>query len=55
MDSLLMARHKQATRGNEKKAKNREAQKKFRDRKTEEWKSQAEYILELKSERSPYR
>ncbi|KAK3629679.1 hypothetical protein LTR56_017885 [Elasticomyces elasticus] len=43
-----MARHKQATRGNEKKAKNREAQKKFRDRKKEEWKSQAEYILELK-------
>ncbi|KAK5687786.1 hypothetical protein LTR17_026755 [Elasticomyces elasticus] len=48
MASLSMARHKQATRRNEKKAKNREAQKKFRDRKQEEWKSQAEYILELK-------
>ncbi|KAK5742402.1 hypothetical protein LTS12_024265, partial [Elasticomyces elasticus] len=46
---LLMARYKQATRVNEKKAKNREAQKKFRDRKKKEWKSQAERIVELES------
>ncbi|KAK4891412.1 hypothetical protein LTR49_028667 [Elasticomyces elasticus] len=45
---LPRARHKQATRGNEKKAKNWEAQKKFRDREKEERRSQAEYILELK-------
>ncbi|KAK3612754.1 hypothetical protein LTR56_028256, partial [Elasticomyces elasticus] len=44
-----MARYKQATRVNEKKPKNREAQKKFRDRKKKEWKSQAEYIVELES------
>ncbi|KAK6368054.1 hypothetical protein LTR81_028013 [Elasticomyces elasticus] len=46
---LLMARYKQATRVNEKNAKNREAQKKFPDRKKKEWKSQAEYVVELKS------